>query len=96
MPGLERRHLIGGVCVTEEAWPGFNVSTTSYVMSSYADYRTPVGKLYQCGSATHPGGGVMGMGGHNAAREIVKDWSKWGPAAGLLSIPGQVRLRRAT
>ncbi len=42
----------------------------------YADYRTPIARLYQCGSATHPGGGVMGMGGHNAAREILKDWRK--------------------
>lgn len=39
----------------------------------YADYRTPVKGLYLCGSGTHPGGGVMGMSGHNAAREILKD-----------------------
>jgi phytoene dehydrogenase-like protein len=40
----------------------------------YADYRTPIRELWQCGSGTHPGGGVMGMGGHNAAREILKGW----------------------
>ncbi|MEE8537534.1 MAG: NAD(P)/FAD-dependent oxidoreductase, partial [Acidobacteriota bacterium] len=40
----------------------------------YADYRSPIKGLYQCGSGTHPGGGVMGMGGHNAAREILRDW----------------------
>jgi phytoene dehydrogenase-like protein len=39
----------------------------------YANYRSPVRGLYQCGSATHPGGGVMGVSGHNAAREILKD-----------------------
>ena len=39
----------------------------------YANYRSPVRALYQCGSATHPGGGVMGVSGHNAAREILKD-----------------------
>jgi phytoene dehydrogenase-like protein len=39
----------------------------------YANYRSPVRGLYQCGSATHPGGGVMGVSGHNAAREIRKD-----------------------
>ncbi len=39
----------------------------------YANYRSPIKGLYQCGSGTHPGGGVMGMGGHNAAREILKD-----------------------
>ncbi|MBB3059860.1 phytoene desaturase family protein [Microbulbifer rhizosphaerae] len=40
----------------------------------YADYRTPVRGLYICGSGTHPGGGVTGVPGHNAAREILKDW----------------------
>jgi phytoene dehydrogenase-like protein len=40
----------------------------------YQDYRTPIRNLWQCGSGTHPGGGVMGMGGHNAAREILKGW----------------------
>ncbi len=33
---LERRHLVGGACVTEEVWPGFHVSTTSYVLSLFA------------------------------------------------------------
>jgi phytoene dehydrogenase-like protein len=42
--------------------------------SGYADYRSPIRGLWQCGSGTHPGGGVMGMGGHNAAREILKGW----------------------
>ncbi|MBQ1544088.1 MAG: NAD(P)/FAD-dependent oxidoreductase [Caulobacteraceae bacterium] len=37
------------------------------------DYRTPVQGLYQCGAGTHPGGGVTGAPGHNAAREIVRD-----------------------
>ena len=36
-------------------------------------YRTPVGGLYLCGAGTHPGGGVTGGPGANAAREIVKD-----------------------
>ena len=39
----------------------------------YSDYRSPIKGYYQCGSGTHPGGGVMGMGGHNAAREILRD-----------------------
>ena len=38
-----------------------------------AGYRTPVRGLYLCGAATHPGGGVMGACGYNAAREILKD-----------------------
>ncbi len=39
----------------------------------YAQYRTPVDKLYMCGSSTHPGGGVMAAPGANAAREILAD-----------------------
>jgi len=39
----------------------------------YAQYRSPVPSLYMCGSSTHPGGGVMGAPGHNAAREILRD-----------------------
>ncbi len=39
----------------------------------YADYRTPIRNLYLCGAATHPGGGVMGACGYNAAREILRD-----------------------
>ena len=40
------------------------------------DYRSPVKGLYLCGSGTHPGGGVTGMPGHNAAREILRDASR--------------------
>jgi phytoene dehydrogenase-like protein len=39
----------------------------------YADYRSPIPGLYMCGSGTHPGGGVTGAPGHNAAREILRD-----------------------
>lgn len=42
----------------------------------WADYRTPVRGLYQCGSSSHPGGGVSGIPGHNAAREILRDWKR--------------------
>ena len=42
-------------------------------LPGYADYRTPIKGLYLCGAATHPGGGVMGACGYNAAREILKD-----------------------
>lgn len=42
-------------------------------VSSYSDYRTPLKGLYVCGSSVHPGGGVSGIPGHNAAREILKD-----------------------
>ena len=39
----------------------------------YAQYRSPIGGLYMCGSSTHPGGGVMGAPGRNAAAEILRD-----------------------
>ena len=37
------------------------------------DYRTPIGGLYQCGASTHPGGGVTGVPGYNAAQVILRD-----------------------
>ena len=42
-------------------------------VAGYADYRTPVRGLYLCGAAAHPGGGVMGACGANAARVILRD-----------------------
>ena len=39
----------------------------------FGDYRTPIRGLYQCGAGTHPGGGVTGAPGHNAAREVLRD-----------------------
>jgi phytoene dehydrogenase-like protein len=40
----------------------------------WANYRTPLKNLYQCGSSTHPGGGITGASGRLAALEILKDW----------------------
>lgn len=42
-------------------------------MLGHADYRMPLAGLYLCGSGAHPGGGVTGIPGHNAAREMLKD-----------------------
>ncbi len=42
----------------------------------YAQYRSPIRGLYMCGSSTHPGGGVMGAPGRNAAREILSNLSR--------------------
>jgi phytoene dehydrogenase-like protein len=42
----------------------------------WARYRTPVRGLYMCGSATHPGGGIMGAPGRIAALELLKDWKR--------------------
>ncbi|HVC01143.1 MAG TPA: NAD(P)/FAD-dependent oxidoreductase [Steroidobacteraceae bacterium] len=45
-------------------------------MLGHGDYRGPLPGLYMCGSGTHPGGGVTGAPGHNAAREIIKDFRR--------------------
>jgi phytoene dehydrogenase-like protein len=48
-------------------------------VAGWAYYRTPVDNLYMCGSATHPGGGIMGANGRIASQVILKEWKK--PAA---------------
>ena len=45
-------------------------------MLGYGNYRGPLGGLYMCGAGTHPGGGVTGAPGHNAAREIIADFRR--------------------
>ena len=50
----------------------------------YADYRGPLKGLYHCGSGAHPGGGVTGAPGHNAARAIIAD-RRWGFFSSRLS-----------
>jgi phytoene dehydrogenase-like protein len=42
----------------------------------WAQYRTPIKNLWMCGSATHPGGGIMGAPGRNAALQLLKEWKK--------------------
>jgi len=42
----------------------------------WAQYRTPLKGLYLCGAGTHPGGGITGAPGANAAREIIKDMKR--------------------
>ncbi len=48
-------------------------------MLGHANYRGPLPGLYMCGSGTHPGGGVTGAPGYNAAREILKDFRRRRP-----------------
>ena len=43
----------------------------------HGDYRAPISGLYMCGAGTHPGGGVTGAPGHNAARAILADRKFW-------------------
>jgi len=42
----------------------------------HGDYRMPVPGLYLCGAGSHPGGGVTGAPGHNAAREVLRDFGR--------------------
>ena len=67
--GLPQGHIFHGELSTDQL---FWQRPTPH----WADYRTPLVGLYQCGSSSHPGGGVSGVPGHNAAREILKDWKK--------------------
>ncbi|MFQ5708017.1 MAG: phytoene desaturase family protein [bacterium] len=45
-------------------------------VAGFGQYRTPIENLYLCGAGTHPGGGVTGAPGFNAAREVLKDWKR--------------------
>jgi len=65
--GLPQGHIFHGELSTDQLF-------WQRPVPHYADYRTPVAGLYQCASSSHPGGGVSGIPGHNAAREILKDW----------------------
>jgi len=69
---LERRFGLTGGNIFQGAM-GLSQLHFMRPIPGYADYRTPVRGLYLCGAATHPGGGVMGACGLNAAREILRD-----------------------
>ena len=45
-------------------------------VSGWSQYRTPIAGLYLCGAGAHPGGGVTGAPGHNAAHQVLRDWKK--------------------
>tara|TARA_A100001015_G_scaffold123818_1_gene137226 strand:- start:1141 stop:2730 length:1590 start_codon:yes stop_codon:yes gene_type:complete len=51
----------------------FNQLFSFRPVNGYADYKTPIDGVYLCGSGTHPGGGVTGLPGWNAARNIIQD-----------------------
>jgi phytoene dehydrogenase-like protein len=71
-PDLEQRFgLVGGNIFQGEMSPDQLFSLRP--IPGYGDYRTPVNGLYLCGAGTHPGGGVMGVPGRNAASVVVKD-----------------------
>jgi phytoene dehydrogenase-like protein len=64
--GLSGGHLVHGEHSLDQLF-------TMRPFLGCAQYRGPVKRLYLCGAGTHPGGGVTGAPGHNAAREIIKD-----------------------
>jgi phytoene dehydrogenase-like protein len=50
-------------------------------VAGWAYYRTPIRNLFMCGSATHPGGGIMGANGRIASQVILKEWKSGGSRA---------------
>jgi len=64
--GLTGGDIFHGALTPDQLW-------SARPVLGHANYRAPVGGLYLCGAGTHPGGGVSGLPGHNAAREIVRD-----------------------
>ncbi len=71
-PDMEREWGITGGNIMQGAMSLSNMFSFR-PMAGYSNYRTPVQGLYLCGAAAHPGGGVMGAAGYNAAREMLRD-----------------------
>lgn len=69
---LERTFSLTGGNIFQGAMPAHQLYHLRPV-AGWSDYRTPIQGLYLCGSAAHPGGGVMGACGRNAAREMLRD-----------------------
>mgnify|MGYP002622110944 CR=1 FL=1 len=69
---LERTFGLTGGNIFQGAMPLHQLFSLRPV-PGWSDYRTPIAGLYLCGAAAHPGGGVMGACGKNAAREILRD-----------------------
>lgn len=67
--GLSNGHIHHG----EQALDQF---FTFRPLIGWAQYRTPLRRLYLCGAGTHPGGGLTGLAGANAAREIARDFKE--------------------
>lgn len=67
--GLTGGHIFHGELALDQLF-------TMRPLLNWAQYRTPIKSLYLCGSGTHPGTGLNGMSGANAAREIIKDLRK--------------------
>jgi phytoene dehydrogenase-like protein len=75
----ERFGLVGGSIFHGDM--GLDQLFSARPILGHADYRMPLPGLYLCGAGAHPGGGVTGAPGHNAARAILSDWRKLRKAA---------------
>ena len=71
-PKMERLWGITGGNIFQGSMSLHNMFSLRPV-AGFANYRTPIRGLYLCGAAAHPGGGVMGAAGMNAAREMLRD-----------------------
>jgi len=71
-PDLERIFGLGGGNIFHGAMTPDRLFSLR-PLPGWSRYRTPIGGLYLCGAGTHPGGGVMGACGRNAAREVLLD-----------------------
>ncbi len=69
---LERTFGLTGGNIMQGAM-NFNQLFFMRPIPGWADHRTPIKGLYLCGAASHPGGGVMGACGKNAATEMLRD-----------------------
>lgn len=67
--GLTGGDIFHGALTLDQLW-------SARPVLGHADYRGPMKGLYMCGAGTHPGGGVTGIPGHNAAREIIRDFKR--------------------
>jgi len=45
-------------------------------VAGWSQYRMPIEGLYLCGAGAHPGGGVTGAPGRNAAKQVMRDWKR--------------------
>jgi phytoene dehydrogenase-like protein len=68
--GLTRGDIMHGVLSLDQMF-------SARPMLGHGNYRGPIKGLYMCGAGTHPGGGVTGAPGHNAAHEIIHDVRAW-------------------
>ena len=67
--GLTGGDIFHGALTLDQLW-------SARPLLGHGAYRGPLAGLYMCGSGTHPGGGVTGAPGHNAAREIITDFKR--------------------